>query len=64
MIEKLKKVTNIQRVIYVIIVLLQATLIALCFMVDAEKSELIPIVCIAISILYMISSMVLEENYE
>lgn len=64
MIEKLKKATNIQRVIYAIIVLLQATLIALCFIVDGEKSEFIPIVCIAISILYMISSMVLEENYE
>lgn len=64
MIEKLKKATNIQHVIYVTIVLLQATLIALCFMVDGEKSELIPITCIAISILYMISSMVLEENHE
>lgn len=64
MIEKLKKATNIQRVIYVIIVLLQATLIALCFMADGEKSELIPIVCIAISILYMISNVVLEENHE
>jgi len=64
MIEKLKKATNIQRVIYVIIVLLQATLVALCFMVDGEQSELIPIVCIAISILYMISTMVLEENHE
>ena len=64
MIEKLKKATNIQRVICVIIVLLQATLIALCFMTDGEKSELIPIVCITISILYMISNMVLEENHE
>ena len=64
MIEKLKKATNIQRVIYVTMVLLQATLVALCFMVDGEKSELILIVCIAISILYMISSMVLEENHE
>lgn len=64
MIERLKKATNIQRVIYVTIVLLQTTLIALCFMVDGEKSELIPIICIAISILYMISTMVLEENYE
>ena len=64
MIEKLKKATNIQRVIYVAIVLLQATLIVLCFIADGEKSELIPIVCIAISILYMISSMILEENNE
>lgn len=64
MIEKLKKATNIQRVIYVTIVLLQAILIALCFIADGEKSELIPIVCIAISILYMISSMILEENHE
>ena len=64
MIDKLKKASNIQRIIYVITVLLQATLIALCFITDGEKSELIPIVCIAISILYMISSMVLEENYE
>ena len=64
MIEKLKKATNIQRVIYVTMVLLQATLVALCFMVDGEKSELIPIVCIAIALLYMVSSMVLEENNE
>ena len=64
MIDKLKKTSNIQRIIYVIIVLLQVTLIALCFIVDGEKSELIPIVCIAIAILYMISSMVLEENNE
>ena len=64
MIDKLKKASNIQQIIYVIIVLLQATLIALCFMVDGEKSELIPIVCIAIALLYMISNMVLEENNE
>lgn len=64
MIDKLKKASNIQRIIYVTIMLLQATLIALCFIVDGEKSELIPIVCIAISILYMISTMVLEENNE
>lgn len=64
MIDKLRKATNIQRIIHVTIVLLQATLIALCFIVDGEKSELIPIVCIAIAILYMISSMVLEENNE
>lgn len=64
MIDKLKKASNIQRIIYVTIMLLQATLIALCFIVDGEKSELIPIVCIAIAILYMISSMVLEENNE
>lgn len=64
MIDKLKKASNIQRIIYVIIVLLQATLIALCFITDGEKSELIPIVCIAIALLYMVSSMVLEENNE
>lgn len=64
MIDKLRKATNIQRIIHVTIVLLQATLIALCFMVDGEKSELIPIVCIAIALLYMVSSMVLEENNE
>lgn len=64
MIDKLRKATNIQRIIHVTIVLLQATLIALCFMVDGEKSELIPIVCIAIALLHMVSSMVLEENNE
>ena len=64
MIDKLKKANNIQRIIYVITVLLQATLITLCFMVDGEKSELIPIVCIAVALLYMVSSMVLEEDHE
>lgn len=64
MIDKLKKASNIQRIIYVITVLLQATLITLCFMVDGEKSELIPIVCIAVALLYMVSSMVLEEDHE
>lgn len=64
MIDKLKKASNIQRIIYVITVLLQATLVALCFIADGEKSELIPIVCIAIAFLYMVSSMVLEENNE
>lgn len=64
MIDKLKKANNIQRIIYAIIVLLQATLITLCFMVDGEKSELIPIVCIAVALLYMVSSMVLEEDHE
>ena len=64
MIDKLKKTSNIQRIIYVIIVLLQATLIALCFITDGEKPELIPIVCITIALLYMVSSMVLEEDHE
>ena len=64
MIDKLKKANNIQRIIYVITVLPQATLITLCFMVDGEKSELIPIVCIAVALLYMVSSMVLEEDHE
>lgn len=64
MIDKLKKASSIQRIIYAITVLLQVTLIALCFITDGEKSELIPIVCIAIALLYMVSSMVLEENNE
>ena len=64
MIDKLKKASNIQRIIYVTIVLLQATLIALCFMADGEKVEPVTIVCLAICILYMISNMVLEENHE
>ena len=64
MIDKLKKASSIQRIIYAITMLLQATLIVLCFITDGEKFELIPIVCIAIALLYMVSNMVLEENNE